>query len=91
MTIQSISSLKNLQTRWNSGWLNHTQLPPKYYGENSVESVAQAPIGSGAYKFVEWVKDDHITLERNEDYWGPKPAFKKLVSRVIPGGQRPHK
>lgn len=66
-------------------WLAESHIiPPKYYGENSVESVAQAPIGSGAYKFVEWVKDDHITLERNEDYWGPKPAFKKLVIRVIP-------
>lgn len=66
-------------------WLAESPiLPPKYYGENSVEDVAEAPIGSGAYKFVEWVKDDHITLERNEDFWGPKPAFKYITFRVIP-------
>jgi peptide/nickel transport system substrate-binding protein len=26
------------------------------------------PIGTGPYKFVEWVKDDHITLERWDKY-----------------------
>jgi len=25
--------------------------------------------GTGAFKFVEWVKDDHIALERNPNYW----------------------
>jgi len=25
--------------------------------------------GTGAFKFVEWVKDDHIALERNPTYW----------------------
>ncbi|MCA1724833.1 MAG: ABC transporter substrate-binding protein, partial [Thermomicrobia bacterium] len=25
--------------------------------------------GTGAFKFVEWVKDDHIALERNASYW----------------------
>lgn len=27
------------------------------------------PIGSGPYKLVEWIDGDHITLERNENYW----------------------
>ncbi len=66
-------------------WLAESPIiPPKYYGENPIEAVAEKPIGSGPYKFVEWVKDDHITLERNEDYWGPKPAFKRIIFRVIP-------
>lgn len=26
--------------------------------------------GTGPYKFVEWVPDDRIVLERNEDWWG---------------------
>ncbi len=25
--------------------------------------------GTGAFKFIEWVKDDHIALERNANYW----------------------
>ena len=32
-------------------------------------------VGSGPYKFVEWVKDDHVTLEKNPDYASGPPAF----------------
>jgi peptide/nickel transport system substrate-binding protein len=45
---------------------------------------ASKPIGTGPYKFVEWVKDDHITLERNTDWWGGAPRVAKLIFRSIP-------
>jgi peptide/nickel transport system substrate-binding protein len=32
-------------------------------------------VGSGPYKFVEWVKDSHVTLEKNPDYASSPPAF----------------
>ncbi|HIC94189.1 MAG TPA: transporter substrate-binding domain-containing protein [Anaerolineae bacterium] len=41
------------------------------------------PVGTGPYKFVEWVPDQTITLERFEDYWGEKAKTEKLVFRVI--------
>jgi peptide/nickel transport system substrate-binding protein len=28
-----------------------------------------ASIGTGAFKFVEWVQGDHLTFARNENYW----------------------
>jgi len=37
------------------------------------------PIGTGAYKFVEWQVGTTLTIERNEDYWGKKPAASKIV------------
>jgi peptide/nickel transport system substrate-binding protein len=42
-----------------------------------------AAIGTGPYRFVEWVPADHMTLERNEDYWGPKPAYKRVTVKFI--------
>ena len=41
-------------------------------------------IGSGPFKFVEWVKDDHITLEANPDYWGGRPYVDKLIVKIVP-------
>ena len=34
--------------------------------------------GSGPFKFVEALKDDHITLERNADWWGKDKDGNKL-------------
>lgn len=41
------------------------------------------PVGTGPYKFVEWIKEDHITLTANEAYWGGKPEIKTVVFRPI--------
>jgi len=43
------------------------------------------PVGTGPFKFVEWVPNDHVTLEANNDFWKPsKPKLSKLIYRVIP-------
>ncbi len=40
---------------------------------------------TGPYKFVEWVNDDHVTLELNENYWGEIPGnVSTIILRIIP-------
>lgn len=47
------------------------------------DNFGQDPIGSGPYKFVEWVSGDNITLVANEDYWNGAPAIKNMIVRLI--------
>ncbi|TFH49400.1 MAG: ABC transporter substrate-binding protein [Lysobacterales bacterium] len=46
----------------------------------------KATIGTGAYKFVEYVPGDRIVLERNENYWGDKPEWTKVTLKAIKSG-----
>jgi peptide/nickel transport system substrate-binding protein len=63
-------------------------LPPLYFQKVGAEGFARAPVGTGPFKFVEWLPDDHITLEANEDYWAGSykgmPGVDRVVFRPIP-------
>jgi peptide/nickel transport system substrate-binding protein len=44
-----------------------------------------APIGTGPFKFKEWVKGSHIILVRNDDYWQRgRPYLDEVIVRVMP-------
>jgi len=40
--------------------------------------------GSGPFFLKEWRRGERIVLERNPNYWGPKPALRQVVIRNIP-------
>jgi ABC-type transport system substrate-binding protein len=41
------------------------------------------PVGTGPFKFVEWVRGDHITLIRNDEYWDGMPRLDKVVIKTV--------
>jgi peptide/nickel transport system substrate-binding protein len=45
---------------------------------------AGTSVGTGPFKFVEWVPDDRIVLEANTDWWGDGPKLDRLIFRSIP-------
>jgi peptide/nickel transport system substrate-binding protein len=47
-------------------------------------TVDKTPVGTGPFKFVEWVTNDHISLEANPNYFEPGvPGVAKLTFQEI--------
>ncbi len=61
-------------------------LNAKYVKEAGDEQADLKPIGTGPYKLVEWVKEDHITLEANKDYYAGPAKLDTVVFRPITNG-----
>lgn len=62
----------------------YTAISDKAYLEQVGKDFARKPMGTGPYKFVEWVPNVRIVGERFEDYWGQDPGVDRLVWRIIP-------
>ncbi len=53
----------------------------KQYGGTG---AGQHPVGTGPYKFVEWVRDDHVTMVANPTFFRKGlPKTQRLIMRVI--------
>lgn len=42
------------------------------------------PVGTGPFRFKEWVLGDRVVVTRNDDYWGDKAFLDEVQFRVIP-------
>ncbi|MCH8345124.1 MAG: hypothetical protein IH983_14220 [Planctomycetes bacterium] len=62
-------------------------LPEHVYGDLDPQTyntrVRELCVGSGPWVLDSWTKGNQLVLARNENYWGPKPALKKQIIRVI--------
>jgi peptide/nickel transport system substrate-binding protein len=45
---------------------------PKYVKEAGREGMAKHPVGTGPFKFKEWVKGERIVFTANREYWKPR-------------------
>ena len=50
---------------------------------NDDNTVAD-PIGTGPYKFIEWIPDDRFVIEAFDDYWAGAPNVAKITFKIIP-------
>lgn len=49
------------------------------------KDIAKNPVGTGPYKFVEWVQGDHLTVELNPDHWNKGAAkVAKITYKPVP-------
>jgi len=59
-------------------------VPPGYIQKVGDAEYNLNPVGSGPYKLDKWVKGQEILLSAYDKYYGPKPAYKKLVFKGVP-------
>lgn len=69
-----------------SSWGNLVVLPRHLLeGKDITKSeLARRPIGTGPYRFREWISRDRVILEANPDYFEGRPYLDRYVVRVIP-------
>jgi peptide/nickel transport system substrate-binding protein len=59
-----------------------TMLPPAYASEMG-EQFGTSPVGTGRYRFVEYVAGSHAVLEANADHWDQPPLNAGLEIRYL--------
>lgn len=62
-------------------------ISPKAMKDGSTKDGVNAYIGTGPYVLKEFETDKYAVFERNEQYWGKKPAIEKITVKVIPDNQ----
>jgi peptide/nickel transport system substrate-binding protein len=59
-------------------------LPARYFQQRGTQEFATAPVGTGPFKFKEWVKQDHLAVTANTEYWGTRPTVGEVVFKSVP-------
>jgi peptide/nickel transport system substrate-binding protein len=58
------------------------------FPQEALETIETVPVGTGPFKFTEWIPGDTLTADRFEDYWREGlPLLDKVVVKAIPDAQ----
>ena len=78
LTVKVTLSEPNGSFLFNMAWGDAVIVAPE-----SIEAIKQTPVGTGAFKFSEWVQGDKIVLEKNPDYWGAPAKLDEATFKFI--------
>ena len=92
--VTKVEAVGNLDVKFTlnrkfSPLLSNLAIPPGYVISMEAlkklsKGINEQPVGTGPFKFVEWKKDDHITVEAFDGYWGTKPKLQRIVFQPVP-------
>ena len=77
-TVQVSLSQPNGNFAFNMAWGDAVIVAPE-----SVDTNATAPVGTGPFKFGQWVQGDRVEIMANADYWGAAPALSSATFKFI--------
>lgn len=68
--------------KYAASWLGPI-VPKAYYKELGAVEFGNRPVGTGPYKFNEFIANDRVVLDANDDYWGDKPTVSGITYQIV--------
>jgi peptide/nickel transport system substrate-binding protein len=78
LTVQVDLSAPTGAFLFNMAWGDAVIVAPE-----TADTLATNPVGTGPFKFEEWVQGDRVDLVANPDYWGQAPALTEATFKFI--------
>jgi peptide/nickel transport system substrate-binding protein len=63
--------------------LVQTSIVPARVARDQKERFAQRPVGTGPYRFVEYLSGQRLVVEANDQHWRGAPKSKRIVFRFL--------
>ena len=61
----------------------HTDIEQCILDKEEDEDNGKKPVGTGAYKYVNYTDDEELILESYDNYWRDQPDFTQVTFRLI--------